>query len=544
MHALAVVPIFMSAGAAVLPTFLGALAGLGAILLKPRELVALFRRRPVALLGVLAGIAMVVVCGSVVLGAVRKPAPSAQGSGKGSINWASIGQAIVDRQGAGMALTPVAATVPTGAFPHDGTPPEAATEPGDTGILTPLTDPSQIHTDNSGSPQHLRPFWTFRPEGTMFLARPAIAEDRIYAAGCVSELGDFTGLLACLDARTGKPVWQISDLQGEPLKPFFSSPAITPDGRFLLIGQGLHQDRDCSLLCFDTGTGTLRWSVKTPLHIESSPAISGDLVVVGAGAIEGQDGRPTGDPGFVLAVRISDGRELWRHRVIDPESSPIIGSDGTIYIGSGFNGDAVVALRSASDDELRHASPPLSRQLWQTRTSMPMTGDLTLAGDLIIAGGGNGDFVHSNANPRGIVIALDRRTGVSQWQASLPDSVLGSIAFRDGRLIVPCRSGEVFALAVDNGRILWRNKVAGQAPILAGCAATDTCIYTVTADGFLAILDGASGKLLEKNFLNDLAKAGSGLTGCPPQIAQGQVIVGSETGGIQCLVGAGKRKTP
>ena len=61
-------------------------------------------------------------------------------------------------------------------------------------------------------------------------------------------------------------------------------------------------------LCFDTASGMrLRWAVKTPLHIESSPAIFGDMAVVGAGAIEGSDGKPTGDPGFVFAVRISDG---------------------------------------------------------------------------------------------------------------------------------------------------------------------------------------------------------------------------------------------
>jgi hypothetical protein len=38
MHALGVVPIFMSAGAAVMPAVAGALASVAAILFKPREL--------------------------------------------------------------------------------------------------------------------------------------------------------------------------------------------------------------------------------------------------------------------------------------------------------------------------------------------------------------------------------------------------------------------------------------------------------------------------------------------------------------------------
>jgi outer membrane protein assembly factor BamB len=106
--------------------------------------------------------------------------------------------------------------------------------------------------------------------------------------------------LACLDGETGKPLWQTTEVKGEgpqtqnsvfgnpaPLRPFFSSPAVTQDGKYLVIGQGLHEDRDCSLLCFDASTGQLRWAVKTPLHIESSPAIAGDVAVVGAGAVEG-----------------------------------------------------------------------------------------------------------------------------------------------------------------------------------------------------------------------------------------------------------------
>jgi outer membrane protein assembly factor BamB len=166
-----------------------------------------------------------------------------------------------------------------------------------------------------------------------------------------------------------------------------------------------------------------------------------------------------------------------------------------------------------------------------------MTGDITLAGDLVIAGGGNGDFVHSNSNPAGTVIALDRQTGMISWRAALPDSVLGSIAFRDGQLIVPCRTGEVYALAVDTGKILWKSRVSSQAPILAGCAFTKGRIYAVAADGLLAVLDASNGKLLEKIAINDPARAGSGLTGCPPQVADGRLIAGSETGGIQSFMG-------
>ena len=50
------------------------------------------------------------------------------------------------------------------------------------------------------------------------------------------------------------------------------------DGKYLVIGQGLHDDVDCSLLCFRASDGKLHWSIETRLHIESSPAIFEDLV--------------------------------------------------------------------------------------------------------------------------------------------------------------------------------------------------------------------------------------------------------------------------
>ena len=135
---------------------------------------------------------------------------------------------------------------------------------------------------------------------------------------------------------------EIGKVGGSGIKPIFSSPTLTADGKRLLIGEGLHDDSDSRLLCINAETGKLEWQIQTPLHVESSPAVHGDLVVVGAGSIEGSDRKPKGHPGMVIAARISDGTKLWEHQVNDPESSPAISADGqAVYIGSGFQGNAV-----------------------------------------------------------------------------------------------------------------------------------------------------------------------------------------------------------
>ena len=110
---------------------------------------------------------------------------------------------------------------------------------------------------------------------------------------------------------------------------------------------------------------------QVPLHLESSPAIDGDVVYVGAGAIEDPaTHQPISHPGFVVAVRIPDGRELWRYDVADPESSPIV-KDGVLYIGSGVNGRPWWPFaRAARKNQPEGPSAPL----WRTAAPYAITG--------------------------------------------------------------------------------------------------------------------------------------------------------------------------
>lgn len=535
MGTVGVVPIFINAGAAIAPAVAGALASVLAILLKPREILRICRARPRTVSIVILAVSLLtfaIVRGTGVSSRSDSRKPTQPHT---RFDWAKVAEDILAQERAGkVASIPGAVVV----IPQTPSTPAATTASSVADAISlPIfenRDAARTSYGGGASPAALTRVWAFRPEDSMFLSQPAVFGSRIYAAACQADLGGYTGLLACLDASSGKPIWQITQIGEEFLPPFFSSPAITADGKSLLIGQGLHQDRDCSLLCFDTSNGKLRWKVKTPLHVESSPVIHGDMAVVGAGAIESKDGKPTGDPGFVLAVRISDGKELWRQAVNDPESSPVVDVDGMVYIGSGFNGQAVLALRSESDESLK--AKGLERIAWRAPLACPVTSAIAISGDYIIAGAGNGDVVHSNDNPMGLVVALDRKTGKQRWLAQFDDAVLGGVAIRDGKLMVPIRTGQVACVSLDKGEILWKTSISGKAPVLASCAFTPQRVYAVSSDGYLAVLNPTDGKLVEKIYLNDQGKPGTGLSMSPPQVIDGRVIVGSETGGLQCLI--------
>ena len=521
-----------------LPTILAAVASVAAVVFHPKTLWQLVRRRPWVTSLVAVTVMLVLAFGS---GLWRTTPPARATARQGSqpvsqIDWAKVAKDLIAQERlhqAGAAIVPPAAlttATTSAAVATTGSTPEHIEPP-----TLRAQDFTRALARDGTSPTGLIRAWSFQPEESLFLGTPVIFGKRIYVGASQTDLGGYTGLFACLDLDTGKPIWQVTEAGKDTLMALFSSPAVTADGKYVIVGEGLHQDRNCSLLCFEAATGKLHWAVKTPLHLESSPAIFGDMVVVGAGAIEGNTGRPEGDPGYVFAVRISDGQPLWKQAVNDPESSPAIDEAGIVYIGSGFNGSAVVALRSGSDEELR--TQKLDRILWRTVVAYPITAPVTLLGDLVIVGGGNSDMVHSNKNAQGGVIALNRRTGEIVWQTKFEDAVLGSIAAREGVLICPLRTGEIAALAASDGHILWHARVSGNAPVLAGGALTKERAYAVSNDGYLVVFAADTGKPLEKIYLNEQGKPGTGLSLASPQVVGNRIIVGSETGGLSALVG-------
>jgi outer membrane protein assembly factor BamB len=146
--------------------------------------------------------------------------------------------------------------------------------------------------------------WRFKT-GDWVKSHPVIAEDgTIY-------INSFDNYLYALHPN-GTMKWKLDDCGNA------GSPALGADGMIYTGNQHLYGIYP---------NGTIKWSIILELG-HSSPTLSADGVLyVGVGK-------------SIVAVNASDGTELWRKKLCDSwaDSSPIIGSDGTVYIGSTSEG--------------------------------------------------------------------------------------------------------------------------------------------------------------------------------------------------------------
>ncbi len=253
---------------------------------------------------------------------------------------------------------------------------------------------------------------------------PAVADGVVY-------VGSSDGRLYALHADAGDEIWRFD--AGSPIP---STAAVSAELVFF-------QDRAGVVHALRRRDGSQVWSFTTdpdlPLpwgnegwdYFISSPALSGDTLVVGAG-----DGR-------LYALRASDGAPLWQFSTEGRiRSSPAV-ADGTVFVGSADG--SVYAVDLASGE-----------QRWRYDTE---------GRELVSA-----DF------------GFDRRT------------VQSSPAVVDGTVYVGARDGHLYALDQESGEMRWRfdHEVSW---VISSPAVADGIVYAGSSDGlFVQGVDAATGQ--------------------------------------------------
>jgi outer membrane protein assembly factor BamB len=237
-----------------------------------------------------------------------------------------------------------------------------------------------------------------------------------------------------------------------------------------------------------TGTLYRSWRFDTGGELYSSPAISGDILVIGSKS------------GFLYGLNAITGEQIWSRDLGQyiVRSSPAI-QDGVVYINNGYQSLAL-SLEDGST-------------IWTVDVSFTGNSSPTVSNSTV--------FVVSQ---NGSLYSLDSRTGKQRWRLQLEGLIFGSPTVDDGKVLVANDTGLVYSVNVERGQVDWRFEAEGG--VFAPVISDDGVVYFTTNAGSTYALSADSG---EQHWQYDAGGASGG------SIQLKQIIVGSDTGGVSAV---------
>jgi outer membrane protein assembly factor BamB len=358
------------------------------------------------------------------------------------------------------------------------------------------------------------------------LSSPRVEGDRLYVAAARG-LADTFGSLYCVDltkrdAQTRGLAWTFDD--DGAMKQVFCSPTVA-DGR-VFIGEGFHIDQGCKLYCLDAKTGKKLWEFLTESHTEATPVVVNGKVYFGAG----DDG--------VYCLDARTGEKIWqfpegerRKKLhLHCDSSPaVVGR--RVYIGGGLDdedgrGDPVIACLDADTGKeiwLRQTPRLMIRRGDSTgaRLPLPAWGSPVVDAGQVFYGVGNGRMTEDSRTfePAGALLCVDAATGKDLWPPyQVGNGVLNRPALDRDRVYFGSRDGYCYCLDRRTGKLRWRTALSS--PVVAtpavdvctSCGHTST-VYALATGGQVCCLDPYTGKVHWA--YDDLMKLGPVLVSSP-----------------------------
>jgi outer membrane protein assembly factor BamB len=402
------------------------------------------------------------------------------------------------------------------------------------------------------APTHGGVNWAYnRSSREAFLSSSAVVGNRVYSVSADFSNAFFkSGTIYCFDADTGAVVWKFTP---PGYRPTFSSPVVS--GRYLVCGEGLHETNDARVICLDISDDRgpkVLWTHETKNHVECTPVIWQDRVVVNAG----DDG--------VHCIALEPGpdgqaRSLWHApggKYLDCETALAV-HEGKVYLGMGFDGNALVVFDAQTGEEERRLdvgapvfSPPsiAEGKLYFAKGFADYIRNWKEARQNLVdkwtaAGMATDEIERRRAviGPEGTVCCVDLKTWKIDWECKIAETVLGCVAVAGDQLICTSRNGTVYVLST-SGKVLgtWNSN----ATVVTSPAVTDKHICVVTGNGLLCVLDRQSLELVWQIRLGTPTADIKFFIGSPT-IARGRAYVGTVQDGFVCVGEPGEgRPTP
>jgi outer membrane protein assembly factor BamB len=227
---------------------------------------------------------------------------------------------------------------------------------------------------------------------------PTVDGDRIYVVG-------IHGALACLEADSGKIVWQKDmpkDFGGKMMSGWGFSESPLVDGDWLICTPG---GKEAMIVALDKKSGDVVWkSAYTEKGKKGNDGAGYSSVVISKGGGVKQYVQMVGHG--LIGVRAKDGKLLWTYDAIANGTAniptPIVSGD-YVFGSTGYGaGSALVKLVSSSDDEV------VAEEVYFLEANKLQNhhGGLILLDGYIYGGQGHGN---------GLPICVDMLTGKANW---------------------------------------------------------------------------------------------------------------------------------
>ena len=247
-----------------------------------------------------------------------------------------------------------------------------------------------------------------------------------------------------------------------------------------------------------SNTPTKRWEFQTGSGVDSSPAIGSDWMIY-VGSYDGK-----------LYAMNPDGSKKWEFQTWGPaHSSPAIGYDGTIYVGS--------------QDGKLYAINPNGSKKWEFQTGSVVRSSPAIGCDRTI-------YVGSYD---GKLYAIDPN-GSKKWEFQAGGGVDSSPAIGSDRTAyVGSSDGRLYAIAPDGSK-KWEFQTGGgvdSSPAIG----SDGTIYVGSQDGKLYAIDPDGSKKWE-------FQTGSGVDSSPAIGSDGTIYVGSWDSKLYAIEPNGSKK--
>ncbi|HYG76373.1 MAG TPA: PQQ-binding-like beta-propeller repeat protein [Planctomycetota bacterium] len=227
---------------------------------------------------------------------------------------------------------------------------------------------------------------------------------------------------ACLDAKTGKKIWENRELKIDHENGPGSTPMIHKD-KIHLCCDGRDLQFQAAL---DKATGKLVWKTDRSQPINKGKDMKkayGTPLVINVG---GKDQVIATAAEAVYAYDVDTGKELWyvKYPGFSNVPRPVYGN-GLLYVCTGFARAEIWAIKPEGSGDLS-----ASNVVWKAKIQVPTIPSPLLLGERIYM-----------VSDTGTLSCLDAKTGKEVWKQLLGGEYSSSPLFADGRIYLFDRAG-------------------------------------------------------------------------------------------------------